>query len=312
MRLKASFIVPAFNEAENILPFYEEFSRVFDSSEFDYELLFIDDGSTDGTRDELKKLAREKPHVLAISFSRNFGKEAAIWAGLNNATGDFVGIIDADLQQQPADALNMLRLLDADDECDIVTAYQSARHENAIIVMFKSLFYKLMDKLMDTTVPSNASDFRVFGRVVADSILNVGEYYRFSKGIFSWVGFQEKLYPYEPSERLHGSSKWSFVKLVKYAVDGIISFSTSPLRLASYVGFAASLLALIYLIVVLVQKMCFGISVPGYATLIGVILLLGGIQLLFLGIAGEYIGRMYIQDKHRPIYIEARRYKSVD
>ena len=271
MRLKASFIVPAFNEAANILPFYEEFSRVFDASEFDYELIFIDDGSTDGTRDELKKLAREKPHVLAISFSRNFGKEAAIWAGLNNATGDFVGIIDADLQQQPADALNMLKLLDAD-----------------------------------------ASDFRVFRRVVADSILNVGEYYRFSKGIFSWVGFQEQLYPYEPSERLHGSSKWSFVKLVKYAVDGIISFSTSPLRLASYVGFTASLLALIYLIVVLVQKMCFGISVPGYATLIGVILLLGGIQLLFLGIAGEYIGRMYIQDKHRPIYIEARRYVSVD
>jgi len=312
MRLKASFIVPAFNEAANILPFYEEFSRVFDASEFDYELLFIDDGSTDGTRDELKKLAREKPHVLAISFSRNFGKEAAIWAGLNNATGDFVGIIDADLQQQPADALNMLKLLDADDECDIVTAYQSARHENPVIVMFKSLFYKLMDKLMDTTVPSDASDFRVFRRVVADSILNVGEYYRFSKGIFSWVGFQEQLYPYEPSERLHGSSKWSFVKLVKYAVDGIISFSTSPLRLASYVGFTASLLALIYLIVVLVQKMCFGISVPGYATLIGVILLLGGIQLLFLGIAGEYIGRMYIQDKHRPIYIEARRYVSVD
>ena len=162
MRLKASFIVPAFNEAANILPFYEEFSRVFDASEFDYELIFIDDGSTDGTRDELKKLAREKPHVLAISFSRNFGKEAAIWAGLNNATGDFVGIIDADLQQQPADALNMLKLLDADDECDIVTAYQSARHENPIIVMFKSLFYKLMDKLMDTTVPSDASDFRVF------------------------------------------------------------------------------------------------------------------------------------------------------
>ena len=236
----------------------------------------------------LKKLAAEKPHVLAISFSRNFGKEAAIWAGLKNASGEIIGIIDADLQQSPSDALQMVLRLINDSEIDI------------------------MDSFMDTSVPANASDFRVFRRVVADAILSMPEYHRFSKGIFSWVGFNESLYPYEPLERIHGSSKWSFNKLVKYAVEGLIAFSTSPLRLTSYIGFFCSFFSLVYLIVVLIQKIAFGIAVPGYATLVGIILLLGGVQLFFLGVAGEYIGRMYIQDKNRPIYIEARRFVSSD
>lgn len=312
MSKRASFIVPAFNEADNILPFYEEFSSAFGPSEFEYELIFIDDGSSDGTRERLKRLAASKPHVVAISFSRNFGKEAAIWAGLNNATGDYIGIIDADLQQPPADALSMLRMLDSDDDCDIVSAYQAVRHESSVITWFKKRFYALMDRMMETAVPADASDFRVFRRSVADAILSMPEYYRFSKGIFSWIGFEEKLFPYEPLERVHGESKWSFVKLVKYAVDGLIAFSTSPLRIGSYLGLATSLLSLLYLIVVLIQKIAFGISVPGYATLIGVVLLLGGVQLLFLGIAGEYIGRMYIQTKKRPVYIEAHRYTSSD
>lgn len=250
--------------------------------------------------------------VLTPTFGTQPEAEAAIWAGLNNAIGDYIGIIDADLQQPPADALSMARLLGSDKECDIVSAYQAVRHENPLISWFKKQFYSLMDRMMETAVPANASDFRVFRRAVADAILSMPEFYRFSKGIFSWVGFEEKLYPYEPVERIHGESKWSFTKLVKYAMDGLIAFSISPLRIGSFFGLVTSLLSLLYLLVVFIQKIAFGISVPGYATLISVVLLLGGVQLLFLGIAGEYIGRMYIQTKNRPVYIEARRYTSPD
>ena len=195
MSTTVSFIVPAFNEADNIFPFYEQFSNVFDYAKIDYQLIFIDDGSTDDTRVMLKKLAAEKPHVLAISFSRNFGKEAAIWAGLKNASGEIIGIIDADLQQSPSDALQMVLRLINDSEIDIVSAYQEVRHENLVLSFLKGCFYKIMDSFMDTSVPANASDFRVFRRVVADATFSMPEYPRFFKGIFSWVGFHESLSP---------------------------------------------------------------------------------------------------------------------
>lgn len=309
---KVSFIVPAYNEADNIFPFYAAFSSSFNKTDLSWELIFIDDGSSDGTRAKLRELADSYPNVLAICFSRNFGKESAIWAGLNNATGDIVGIIDADLQQDPKDALNMVEALLNNDEYDMVAAFQAQRHEGRIISFMKEAFYSVMNSLMDTPMLKDASDFRVFRRCVVDTILAMPEFHRFSKGIFSWIGFNTLPYAYEPLERQHGTSKWSFFKLVQYAFSGIISFSTKPLRAASLLGFFLSLLSFIYFLVVMIQKLAFGISIPGYATLTCLTLLIGGVQLLFLGIAGEYIGRAYIQVKNRPIYIEARRFSSLN
>ena len=307
-----TFIVPAYNEVDNVIPFYQEFSTVFSEASIPFELIYIDDGSSDGTRQKLKGLASQNPYVLAISFSRNFGKEAAIWAGLQNAHGEVIGIIDADLQQSPKDALNMVKLLLSDDDFDIVAAFQAERHESALISFAKKRFYGIMGSLMKTPVVADASDFRVFRRKVAEAILSLPEYDRFSKGIFSWVGFHTENYPYVPSDRRSGTSKWSVSSLFKYAFSGLISFSSSPLRLASYIGFVVSAIALIYFAIVVIQKLFFGISISGYATIVCLILLLGGVQLLFLGVAGEYIGRTYIQSKQRPIYIESHRYVSDD
>lgn len=307
-----SAIVPCYNEQDNVELFYTTFAGEFDESEFDYQLVFIDDGSKDQTLTRLRVIAESHPHVRVISFSRNFGKESAVWAGLNNADGDFVAIIDADLQQQPQDLLNMARILERDDSYEVVAAYQEERRENPAIAFFKGCFYKVMDSMTATPVIGNASDFRVFRRVVADAILSLPEYYRFSKGIFSWVGFNTYAYPYVPSERNSGESKWNFIKLLKYAIEGLVSFSTSPLRWATYLGSTTSLIAFVYFVVVLIQKLCFGVDIPGYPTLVCLILLLGGIQLLVLGIFGEYMGRMYVQGKNRPLYIEARRYESDD
>lgn len=311
-KIKLSAIVPCYNEQDNVELFYETFCGVFDDTEFDYQLVFIDDGSSDQTLPRLKIIAQSLPHVRVVSFSRNFGKEAAVWAGLNNANGDYVAIIDADLQQQPQDLLNMARILEQDESYDIVAAYQEERRENPVIAFLKGCFYKIMDSMTTTTLVNNASDFRVFRRIVADAILSLPEYHRFSKGIFSWVGFNTYAYPYIPSKRYSGESKWSFLNLVRYAVEGLVSFSTSPLRWTTYLGSLTSIASFIYLVVVLVQKLCLGVDIPGYATLVCLILLLGGIQLLVLGIIGEYIGRMYVQGKNRPIYIEARRYESND
>lgn len=309
-QIKVSFIVPAYNEVDNVFPFYEAFSKTFADSNLLWELIFIDDGSSDGTRGKLRELTINKPNVLAISFSRNFGKEAAIWAGLNNATGDIIGIIDADLQQDPQDALNMVDALLDNDDCDMVAAFQAHRHEGRLLSFLKRSFYSLMDSMMETPVLKDASDFRVFRRCVADTILSMPEFHRFSKGIFSWVGFNTMPYAYEPLERQHGVSKWSLFKLLQYAFSGIISFSTKPLRAASWLGISLSILSFIYFLVVMVQKTMFSIPIPGYATSICLILLIGGVQLLFLGIAGEYIGRTYIQVKSRPIYIESKRFQS--
>lgn len=307
-----SAIVPCYNEQDNVPLFFQTFSETFDKTEFDYQIIFIDDGSQDETLARLRSIAESHLHVRVVSFSRNFGKESAVWAGLNNADGDYVAIIDADLQQQPQDLLNMVRILDKDDRYEVVAAYQEERIESPFVGFLKGCFYKVMEAMTTTPLINNASDFRVFRRVVADAILSLPEYHRFSKGIFSWIGFNTYAYPYVPSERNSGESKWSFIKLMKYAIEGLISFSTSPLRWATYLGSATSLVSFLYLLVVLVQKLCFGVDVPGYPTLVCLILLLGGIQLLVLGIFGEYMGRMYVQGKNRPLYIEARRYESSD
>lgn len=302
--MKLSLILPCYNEADNVKNMHDLIAQSFCGCAYDYELVFVDDGSTDGTLPALKELYAHSPQkVKVIALSRNFGKESAIYAGLREARGDYVTLIDADLQQDPSIASQMVALLESDDTLDCVTAYQEERSESRALTFFKNCFYKLMDKLTDVPFKQGASDFRTMRRNMVDAILEMTESNRFSKGIFSWVGFQNYYLPYTANERAAGQTKWSFPKLFKYAVDGIVSFSTAPLRIATITGVLTSLCSVLYMLVVICQKLLFDIKVSGYATIVVLILFLGGMQLFGLGIIGEYIARTYVEAKHRPIYI---------
>lgn len=301
--MKLSLVVPCYNEEKNVSLFYEAVKKDFAKVNFEYELVFVNDGSHDGTFRELKKLCKGDLPVKIVNFSRNFGKESAMYAGLKESEGDYVTIIDADLQQRPSIALDMVKMLDSEPEYDCVAAYQDERKESKLLVLFKNGFYKLINKFSDTEFIQGASDFRTFRRPMVEAVLQMDEYFRFSKGLFSWVGFNTKFIPYEVEERASGTSKWSFWKLFKYAMEGIFAFTTAPLRIATVLGLLTSVLSIVYLFVVVIQKLVFGIDVAGYATIVTLILLLGGIQLSCIGIIGEYIARTYIQTKGRPIYI---------
>ena len=302
--MKLSLIVPCFNEAENVAAFQNAVINAFSSADYDYEIIFVDDGSTDATLHELRKLYRAQScPVKVVSFSRNFGKEAGIYAGLKHASGDYISIIDADLQQRPEVVSKMVKVLDEQPEYDVVAAYQDRRNEGRILSFFKKCFYKLINRLSNINLKSDASDFRTFRRSVAESILSLGEFHRFSKGIFVWVGYNTHFIPYVACERAAGTTKWNFRKLCNYAIDGIIGYSTTPLRIATFLGFLTSAAALIYLVIVILQKLIAGIDIPGYATIIVLILFLGSMQLLCIGIIGEYVGRTFEQSKDRPIYI---------
>ncbi len=301
--MKLSLVIPCYNEEKNVSLFYEAVKKDFSSVTFEYELVFVNDGSRDGTLKELKKLCDGDLPVKIVNFSRNFGKESAMYAGLREAEGEYVTIIDADLQQRPSIALEMINTLENEIEYDCVAAYQDTRNESKALIFFKNCFYKLINKFSDTEFTQGASDFRTFRRPMVEAILSMDEYFRFSKGLFSWVGFKTKFIPYQAEERATGESKWSFSKLFKYAMDGIFAFSTTPLRISTIIGLVTALLSIIYLFVVVIQKLAFGIDVEGYATIVVLILLLGGIQLCCIGIIGEYIARTYIQTKNRPIYI---------
>ena len=302
--MKLSLIVPCYNEAENVAAFQEATIQAFQDCGYDYEIIFVDDGSKDATLHELRKLYTEQRCLTkVISFSRNFGKEAGIYAGIKHSCGECVCIIDADLQQRPEIAREMVKILDEKSEYDMVAAYQDRRGESKILSFFKKCFYGLINKLSDINLKSDASDFRVFRRSVADSIISLGEYHRFSKGIFAWVGYSTCYIPYTACQRNAGATKWSFRKLFNYAIDGIIGYSTKPLKIATFMGGLTSVAAFLYLIVVILQKLICDINVPGYATTIVLILFLGGVQLLCIGIIGEYIGRIFEQTKDRPIYL---------
>jgi len=302
--MKLSLIVPCYNEAENVANFQSAVISAFAGCGYDYEIVFVDDGSRDATLHNLKKLhAAQKCPTKIISFSRNFGKEAGLYAGLQHASGDYLCLIDADLQQRPEIVRDMVDILDAEPETDVVAAYQDRRGEGRLLSFFKKSFYSLINHLSDVSLHADASDFRTFRRSVAESILQLGEYHRFSKGIFAWVGYETKFIPYTACERVAGSTKWNFVKLLNYAVDGIIGFSTRPLRYSIYLGSFTAISAVLYLIWVIFEKLCFGIDVPGYATIIVLILLLGSMQLFCIGIIGEYVGRTFEQSKNRPVYI---------
>lgn len=301
--MKLSLVVPCYNEEKNVSLFYEAVKKDFAGVDFEYELVFVNDGSQDGTFKELQKLCGGDLPVKIVNFSRNFGKESAMYAGLKESEGDYVTIIDADLQQRPSIALDMVKTLDNEPEYDCVAAYQDKRKESKLLIFFKRRFYNIINRYSDTDFVQGASDFRTFRRPMVEAILQMDEYFRFSKGLFSWVGFNTKFIPYEVEERATGTSKWSFRKLFKYAMEGIFAFTTAPLRLSTVIGFVTALVSIIYLIAVVVKKIVWGIDVPGYATIVVLILLLGGIQLCCLGIIGEYIARTYIQTKGRPIYI---------
>ncbi len=302
--MKLSLVVPCYNEAENIALFQDAAMEAFTGCGYDYEIVFVDDGSKDATLHNMKKLfAAQKCPVKVVSFSRNFGKEAALYAGLSHASGDYICLIDADLQQRPEIAREMVKTLEENPEYDVVAAYQDRRGEGKLLSFFKKSFYAVINRLSDVTLRSDASDFRTFRRSVAESILALGEYHRFSKGIFSWVGYETCYIPYTACKRAAGKTKWSFGKLMNYAIDGIIGFSTKPLRFATYFGMFTALAAAIYLIVVVLQKLIVGIDIPGYATIIVLILLLGSIQLFCIGIIGEYVGKTFEQSKQRPVYV---------
>lgn len=302
--MKLSLVVPCYNEAENVALFQSAVISAFLDCRYDYEIIFVDDGSKDATLFQLRKVFKEqKCPVKVISFSRNFGKEAGIYAGMQHAEGDYIALIDADLQQRPEIVREMVAVLEEKSEYDMVTAYQDRRGEGRVLSFFKKSFYKLINQLSHTQLKSDASDFRTFRRSVAESILSMGEYHRFSKGLFAWVGYNSCYIPYTAQKRAFGKTKWNFWKLFNYAIDGIIGFTTTPLRIATVVGLLTAIAALLYLIAVVVEKIIWGIAIPGYATIIVLILLLGSVQLLCIGIIGEYVGRIFEQSKDRPVYI---------
>ncbi len=310
--MKLSLVVPCYNEAENVQLFQTAAITAFNGCGYDYEIVFVNDGSKDATWHNLKKIhAAQLCPVKIISFSRNFGKEAALYAGLQHADGEYISLIDADLQQRPEIVRDMVAALDSEPKYDVVAAYQDRRSEGRVLSFFKRSFYSVINRLSKVSLQPDASDFRTFRRSVRDSILDLGENHRFSKGIFAWVGYETKFIPYVACERAHGTTKWNFWKLVNYAVEGIIGFSTAPLRLSVYLGSLTGFSAILYLIWVICEKLFWGIDIPGYATIIVLILLLGSIQLFCIGIIGEYVGRTFEQSKNRPIYV-AKEIRSFD
>ena len=307
--MQLSLVIPCYNEASNVAALYERCRDTFVPAGVEYELIYVNDGSRDDTWAALLAVQETADcRVQLIDFSRNFGKEAAMLAGLQRATGDYVSLIDADLQQPPAAVLEMVRFLEANPDYDCVAAYPDKRREGKFLAHCKKRFYQLINAACDIHFCPDASDFRTLRQPVVHAILSLGEYHRFSKGIFSYVGFSTYYMPYTVQERHAGETSWSFGKLCRYAFEGIVSFSTFPLQLATVVGAITAFLSLLYMLVVIVQKLAFGIAIPGYATIVVLILLIGGLQMMMLGIIGAYIARIYIQSKHRPVYI-AREYR---
>lgn len=300
--MKLSLVVPCFNEEESIVSFYAEVSRVFKDKVDDYELIFVNDGSRDQTPEILKAIYERAGNVKVINFSRNFGKEAAIYAGLKLSGGDYTCVIDADLQQRPEVVLEMKEILDNNADIDCVAAYQGERKESKLLIFFKDKFYQIINKVSDVELYPGASDFRMMRRQMLESVLSMSEYSRFSKGIFSFVGYNTEYIPYEVQERAAGSSKWSFMKLFRYAIEGIVGYSTLPLKAASYAGVGLMGISIIYLIIALIIHAVTG-ALTSTVAVITLLLFIGGLNSLFLGIIGEYLARAYLQVKDRPIYI---------
>ena len=298
-----SVIVPCKNEAEAIPFFYPELRKNLKRIVSRYEIIFIDDGSTDKTVEECLKLKKEDKNIKIISFARNFGKEAAILAGLKESVGDYVVLMDADLQDPPSLLQEMYEYVSS-GEYDCAGTYRVDRKgEPPIRSFFARTFYKLINKMIDVEIVDGARDYRLMSRNMVNAILSLPEYNRFSKGIFSWVGFKTKYIEYENVERVAGETKWSFWKLFGYAIDGIVDFTIAPLRIATVSGLVVSLFGFIYMLYIVIKALTVGDPVAGYPSMIAIICLLGGIQLIVIGIVGEYLGKAYLETKRRPKYI---------
>ena len=298
-----SLIVPCYNEQEALPLFYKEASSVLSNMNCDHEFLFINDGSSDGTLDIMKKLAEDDPHVFYYSFSRNFGKESAMYAGLCNARGDYVAVMDADMQDPPSLLPEMLRILQTGEYDSVATRRMDRSGEPPVRSWFARKFYSLINQISDADIVDGARDFRLMSKEMKDAVLSMGEYNRFSKGIFGWVGFRTYWLPYENVERVAGETKWSFWNLFKYAIDGIISFSQTPLSIASWFGMMMTAFSFLFLIFIVLRRLIFGDPVAGWASTICVIIFIGGLQLFCLGIIGQYLAKTYMEVKNRPHYI---------
>lgn len=308
-REKLSLVVPAYNEEEALPIFYREARKVEEQlPQVEIEYLFVDDGSVDGTMDVIRRLHEEDPRVHYVSFSRNFGKEAAIYAGLENAAGDYVAILDADLQDPPALLPEMLRIVTEEGYDCVGSRRVSRKGEPPIRSWFARMFYRIMNRISSADVVDGARDFQLMNRKVVSAILSMKEYNRFSKGIFGWVGFKKKWLEYENIERAAGETKWSFWKLLLYALDGIVAFSTMPLVIASVMGILFCVLAFAAIIFIIIRTLVFGDPTSGWPSMVCIIMLVSGVQLLCIGILGQYMAKTYLETKRRPLYLveEAR------
>ncbi len=301
---KISIVVPMYNEQESLGILYKELNRVTDTlPEYEFEYLFVNDGSSDATLAEIRQLAEKDKRVRYVSFSRNFGKEAALYAGLKNATGDYVATMDADLQDPPALLPQMIAMIEAGDCDNVATRRINRKGEPPIRSFFAKCFYKVMRHLSHIEIADGARDYRLMSRAMVDSIVSVSEYNRFSKGIFAWVGYETKWLEFENVERSAGETKWSFWKLVRYSFDGIINFSDTPIRISSYLGLLLTVLSFVAIIIEVIRALVFGDPVAGWPSLVCIITFIGGIQLFCMGIMGQYIAKTYMEVKRRPHYI---------
>ncbi len=298
-----SLIVPCFNEQEVLPQFYDETLCVLKHIKCDYELIFVNDGSTDNTLDVIKEICKEDKNCYYLSFSRNFGKEAAMYAGFCSCKGDYVAVIDADLQDPPSLLPQMLEILESGEYQSVATRRQDRNGEPPIRSWFARKFYKLINRISDADIVDGARDFRLMKREMVDAVVAMSENNRFSKGIFGWIGFKTYWLPYENTPRAAGKTKWSFWKLFKYAIGGIVNFSESPLNAASWLGMVSTLVSFVMLLFIFIRRLICGDPVAGWASLICVILFMGGLQLFCIGIVGQYIAKIYTETKNRPHYI---------
>lgn len=302
--MKLSIIVPCYNEAESLPLFYKETQKVVATMDVEAEYLFVNDGSSDQTLTVIKELYDADPEqVRYLSFSRNFGKEAAIYAGLQHSEGDYVTLMDADLQDPPEMLPEMLAIIQNEDYDCVGTRRTTREGEPPIRSFFAKTFYKLMNRISDVEMVDGARDYRLMTRQMVDAVLELQEYNRFSKSIFSWVGFRTKYLPYTNRERVAGTTSWSFFSLFKYSLEAIVNFSDLPLTIASFIGIFSCFLSVLLLIVIVVRTLIFGDPTSGWPSLVCIILFVGGLQLFALGIIGKYVGKIFLETKKRPIYI---------
>jgi len=298
-----SIIVPCYNEQEALTIFYKELIETLGKMDYGYELILINDGSDDETLEVIHRLAEQDNNIIFISFARNFGKEAAMYAGFCNASGDYVAVMDADMQDPPSLLPQMMQILTFKNYDSVATRRADIKGEPPVRSWFARKFYQIINKISDAEIVDGARDFRLMKKEMADAVVSMGEYNRFSKGIFGWIGFNTYWLAYDNVERIAGKTKWNFWKLFKYALDGIINFSHIPLDIASWSGLGMTLVSVILLVLIIIRRLIFGDPVAGWASTICIIIFIGGMQLFCLGVMGQYIAKTYMETKHRPHYI---------